>query len=112
MNLTNLIPQDYLIGLAITAGLGAIAGPSAFLLQQVRALRQELKSEISKRLEITKQEKAQFLALLNASLEEIRYAQEDNRPISPDAVKERALALMSEASDVFEALVGKDAADE
>lgn len=89
----NFLPQNYLIGLAIAAVLGAVATPLVVYLRQ-----------ILKRLDKADEQWEELKALVVASLEEAIAASEGGKPISKEAVLARLAQLKTEAGDVIEAL--------
>lgn len=93
MNFANFLPQDYLIGLAITAVLGAIAAPVLYYLRQITA-----------RLAAADEQWEELKALVVASLDEAVKSAESGKSISKEAIIARMKALKGEAIDVIEAL--------
>ena len=92
MNFADLLPQQLLIGLAVSAALGAIAAPLLIYLPKIGKLIQDVRKEYR-----------ELAALIVSSLEEAAEAAEAGRPISPAAVKERVAAIAGEAADVLQA---------
>ena len=88
MDILSLLPQSLVTGLIISAALGAVAVPLLARLSKISKEYQEVK------------------ALVVASLQEAAEASKAGRPISPDAVRNRVLKILGEASDVVQALKG------